>query len=128
MNQVHTRYMLTLIALVTLSILTALIASQNTIPTTVSIMDASVNLPVWMVGALGALLGLTVSAIISTVGSISNAFTLRGKDQAIRSYNKQIRELQSKIEDLESENDHLKANIDQTRYQPTVRRPILATQ
>lgn len=119
--------MLTLFALAILSILTALVASQNTTLATISIMDASFSLPVWMIGALGALLGLTVSGIMSTLGSISNAFTLRGKDQTIRAYNKQIRELQSKIEDLESENDRLKINTDDTSYQPTIRRPILAT-
>jgi uncharacterized integral membrane protein len=101
--------MFALIVLVVFGIGVAYFATQNTQPTSITLLSYPVSgIPLYMVVLGSLLLGFVVSWVINLVDVISSALKIHGKENKIKDANKEITELNKRIHQLELENERLK--------------------
>jgi len=66
------------------------------------------NVPLFFVIVGSLLIGLVLSYLVSLISSISNSFTLRGKNKEIKKNKNEVLELTKRVHQLELENKKLK--------------------
>jgi len=101
--------MLILIAFLIIASLLVYISKYNFTPVTLNLgayVFSDIPLFYVIVGAL--LLGLILSYLIYLIPSISNSFTIRGKNKEIKNDKSKILELTRRIHQLELENEKLR--------------------
>lgn len=70
------------------------------------------NVPLFFVIIVSLLTGLVLSYLVSLVSSISNSFTLRGKNKEIKKNKNEVLELTKRVHQLELENEKLRTSTD----------------
>jgi lipopolysaccharide assembly protein A len=100
--------MATLIVTVLMGLALAYFATFNTQAVSINLANNLLVVPLYMLVIVSILIGLLVSAIISSIDSISSAFALKSRDSQIRQKEKTVEALEQRIHDLEIENAKLK--------------------
>lgn len=100
-----------LVIAVSVSLLFAFLATQNTFPVTLQAGGYFLRgIPLYIV-VLGSLLfGIALSWFLSMFGWIGSAMTISQKERVIKDKNKNVERLEARIQDLEVENAKLKEN------------------
>jgi lipopolysaccharide assembly protein A len=108
--------MLTLILLLIVGSALVYISTFNDMPVSVNFgIYALNNIPLFYVIIGFFVFGLVLSYLVYLVNSISTAFTIRGKDKAIKKNKNEAVELTKRVHQLELENEELKQH---TRNEP----------
>lgn len=101
--------MFALIILVIFGLGMAFFATQNTIPTSISIANYRfTGIPLYMIAIGSLLLGVFISWIISITDAFSSTLAIHGKDSKIKDADRAIENLKEEIHELEIENARLK--------------------
>lgn len=101
--------MFALILMIIFGMLLVFFALENTNNVTMTVANYSIpNIPLYMVVIGSILLGLFVGWFMSIFEWISSSFTMRGKDNAIKSAKTTVTKLEERIHELEVENARLK--------------------
>ena len=101
--------MIGLILTLVIAVALSYFALQNTQPVTVRLQGYVFDgIPLFLVAMASMVIGIAVSFAISLVDSLSNAFTLLGKDHKIRETERTAEVYENKIRDLEVENERLR--------------------
>lgn len=100
--------MFSLIILVILALMFAFFATENTLPTTITLAGSILTqIPLYILIGLTLLIGLSLSWLISLLDSLAVSMKLRSKDHTISNAKDTIQDLNRKIKDLEIENARL---------------------
>jgi len=102
--------MATLIITVLLGLLFAWFAVVNTQNVSINLANTLLTVPLFMLVIVSVLIGLLISAIISSIDWISSSFALRNRDNQIKQKEQTVESLQHKVHDLEIENARLKGD------------------
>ncbi len=95
------------------------ISKFNFTPVTVNLGFYTVtDVPLFYVIIASFLLGIVLSYLISSAHSISNFFTLRGKNKEIKDNKNEILELTKKVHQSELENEKLSHNLEAKPQDP----------
>lgn len=102
--------MLTLIFIVILGVGIALFAMQNTLPTSLTFWQYSINnIPVYIVALAPFIVGLLIAWFINLIKDLSQRLTISEQKDRIKKKEKEIAELTKEIHKLEIEDTKLKA-------------------
>jgi len=101
--------MLNIIFLLLAGSVFAYISKANLTPVTLNLAQYTfTDIPLFYVIMGSLLVGLVLSYIVQILGSIANAFVLRGNRKVMKSSQDEILELTKRIHQLELENEKLK--------------------
>ncbi|MEO8582009.1 MAG: LapA family protein [Patescibacteria group bacterium] len=104
--------MLTWIAYIISGIVVAIFAIQNTQLVEVSLVFRSwQNVPLYLVVVFTFLIGVSMSWLITFIGSIPTKFKLRGKNKKLKSVKEELVLLTREIHQLELENESLRKKV-----------------
>lgn len=107
--------MFTLIVVLIFGTGVAFFATQNAQQVSVTLANYQLTgVPMYVVVLVSLLLGISISWIISLVGSIFSTLAIHGKDTKIKESKKEIADLIKRIHQLELENEKLKAELDRS--------------
>ncbi len=114
--------MATLIITVLLGLLFAWFAVGNTQNVNINLANNLLTVPLFTLVIVSVLVGLLISAVISSIDWISSSFALRSRDSQIKQKEQTVEQLATKVHDLEIENARLKGDrdpivVDHTRHE-----------
>lgn len=101
--------MITLLTMILFAWVIAFFATQNTSGVSITLANFTLHgVALYVIVLASVLTGILLSSVISLIGTVSSALTIRGKEQKIREYEKRVDELKKKIHELSHENVRLK--------------------